>query len=63
MYVCALCVCLPSTCESQKRVLDPLDLQLDSREPLYGFWESYLAPLEEQQVLLKAELPDASSNE
>jgi hypothetical protein len=53
MYVCAQCVC--SSCGSQKRVSDPLELELtDGYESLCGCWKLNPGPLKEQQVLLTA---------
>ena len=57
-HVCAWCLWRP-----EEGIRSPGTGVTDGCEPPYGYWESNLGPLEEQQVLLKAELPDASSNE
>lgn len=45
--------CVPGTYGSQKRALVPLEMNL---QMVVSCWESYLSPLEEQPVLLTAEL-------
>jgi hypothetical protein len=48
VYLCNPCT--PAGREVQES--DLLELELDSCEPLCGFWGKYLDPLEEQPVLL-----------
>lgn len=52
LTACMCTTCIPGACECQKRVSDPLGLEL---QPLCGPWELTLGPLEEQPVLLTVE--------
>jgi hypothetical protein len=56
MGVCPhICLCMLHVCGGQKRVLNPLELELDSCELPCGCCKLNLGPLEEQPVLLTAE--------
>lgn len=48
MYVCAQCVCVSGTCRGQKRVLEPLELELhtDVCKVPHGCWRLNLGSFE-----------------
>jgi hypothetical protein len=43
MYMHQMCAC-----SSEKRASNPLELEVDSCEPSWGYWELNLGPLKEQ---------------
>lgn len=57
-YVCVYIytMCMPGAHGSQKRVLAPLELELDGCELLCPCWESNPGLSQEQQVRLTSEL-------
>lgn len=44
-------ICTPGTCEEQKRISDPLELELDGCE-LCGSWKLDTGSVQEQQMLI-----------
>lgn len=56
LLVCLCATCMPGADGGQKRVLDPLGLELaDAADQSYEGWELNSGPLEEQQVFLTIE--------
>lgn len=60
--MCTVCVCGSGTCRGQKRVLEPLELELhtDVCKVPHGCWRLNLGLLKEQPVLLTIQ-PELSS--